>query len=107
MGSMSYSIDLRKRVIDFVNNGGQKAEAARIYNVGRSTIYTWLQRSDLKPSVRGPCDRKLMKDELEAHVEAYPDAILRERAAHFDVRTSTVWAALQKLSIRKKNDALF
>jgi len=104
---MSYSVDLRKRVIDFVNNGGQKADAARIYNVGRSTIYTWLQRSDLAPSVRGPCDRKLMKDDLATHVADYPDAILRERAVHFGVRTSTIWAALQKIRISKKNDAVF
>jgi putative transposase len=104
---MSYSLDLRKIVIGFINNGGNKAEAARIYNVGRSTIYTWLQRSDLTPTKRGPCDRKLSKKELAAHVEANPYAILRERAVHFGVRTSTIWAALQKIRISKKNDAVF
>jgi hypothetical protein len=66
-----------------------------------------LQRTDLAPSVRGLSDRKLKKDELAAHVDDYPDAILRERAAHFGVRTSTVWAALQKIRINKKNDAVF
>ena len=103
---MSYSIDLRRRVVEFVKQGGAKTEAARVFNISRVTIYDWLQRSDLAPKARGPCDRKLKKDELAAHVRAYPDAFLRERAAHFGVRTSTIWAALQKLGMRKKNDPL-
>jgi len=103
---MSHSIDLRRRVIEFVNQGGRKTEAVRIFNVGRSTIYEWLERSDLTPTVRAPYDTKLKKDELAAHVEAYPDALLRERAEHFGVQTSTVWAALQKIGVRKKNQPL-
>ena len=106
MVPMSYDIDLRKRVVDFVKNGGQKADAARIFTVNRGTVYNWLARPDLTPTVRGSCDRKLKKDELAAHVKEFPDAILRERAAHFGVRTSTVWAALQKIGIRKKNDTI-
>ena len=103
---MNYSIDLRRRVVEFVKKGGSKAEAAWIFNISRVTIYDWLRRSDLAPKARGPCDRKLKKNELVDHVKAYPDAFLRKRAAHFGVRTSTVWAALQKLNICKKNDAL-
>jgi transposase len=102
---MSYSIDLRKRVIDYVNQGGRKSEAARIYKVSRRTVYYWLGRSDLTPTARGPCDRKLKKQELAAHVEAYPDAILRERAVYFGVSKNAIWAALQQLAISKKNSA--
>lgn len=103
---MSYDIDLRDRVIAFVKNGGQKTEAALIFKVGRRTIYHWLARTELAPTVRRSHDRKLKKDELIAHVQTFPDALLRERAQHFGVRTSTVWAALQKLKICKKNDSL-
>jgi putative transposase len=103
---MSYDTDLRERVIAFVKNGGRKTDAVRIFNLSRATIYNWLQRSDLTPKKRGLSDRKLSKKELAAHVEAHPDAFLRERAAHFGVRTSTVWAALRQMGIRKKNDAL-
>jgi len=106
MAGMSYSIDLRERVIAFVNQGGRKTDAVRIFDVGRRTIYNWLRRTNLAPSDRGPCDRKLDKDELAAHVDAHPDALLRERAAHFGVATSTVWTALHKMEIRKKNHPL-
>ena len=55
---MSYSSDLRKRVLDFVHNGGSKAEASRTYNVSRTSIYNWLAAevplSCKKPGPRGP-----------------------------------------------------
>ncbi|WP_147094454.1 IS630 transposase-related protein, partial [Nitrosococcus oceani] len=43
---MRCSIDLRKRVIDFVRGGGSKAEAARRFQVGRASIYRWLSQDD-------------------------------------------------------------
>ena len=43
---MSYSIDLRKRVVDYVENGGRIAQAAGLFQVGRATIYRWLGRID-------------------------------------------------------------
>ena len=43
---MSYSIDLRKRVVDYVEKGGRIAQAAGLFQVGRATIYRWLGRTD-------------------------------------------------------------
>jgi transposase len=105
--AMSYSIDLRERVIGFVKQGGQKTEAARIFNVGRRTVHRWLQRPELTPSKRTSNGYKLKKDALQAHVDAYPDALLRERAVYFGVRLTTVSEALKKMGIRKKNAHLF
>ena len=45
---MSYSIDLRKRVVDYVENGGRIAQATGLFQVGRATIYRWLGRTDLR-----------------------------------------------------------
>ncbi|MDB9506320.1 IS630 transposase-related protein [Microcystis aeruginosa CS-338/01] len=36
---MSYSLDLRKKVIDYVENGGSITKAAALFNTGRATIY--------------------------------------------------------------------
>lgn len=103
---MSYDIELRERVIDFIEAGGRKTDAAVLFQVGRTTIYNWLKRPSLDPTPRGNCDRKLKKEELAAHVKAYPDALQRERAAHFGVCKSTICEALKKMGIRKKNEAL-
>ena len=55
---MSYSSDLRKRVLDFLNEGGSKAEASRVYKVSRTCIYKWLAAEDplgcKKPAPEGP-----------------------------------------------------
>ena len=45
---MSYSIDLRKRVVDYVENGGRIAQATGLFEVERATIYRWLGRTDLR-----------------------------------------------------------
>lgn len=103
---MTYSVDLRERAIGFVHQGGTKAEAARIFGINRQTLYNWFAAKDLHPKKCGPRRRKLDKAALAAHVRAYPDALLRERAEHFGVRTNAVWVALQQMNIHKKNDAV-
>ncbi|RKU08072.1 hypothetical protein C6501_16915 [Candidatus Poribacteria bacterium] len=39
---MAHSADLRKRILEFIEDGGKKAEAARRFTVTRSTIDRWL-----------------------------------------------------------------
>ena len=40
---MRYSTDLRKRILDFINNGGSKTAAERTFGVSRRTIYNYLE----------------------------------------------------------------
>ncbi len=104
---MTHSIDIRKRVTAFVKNGGSKAEAARRFEVSRSCVYAWLMREDLQPKKHGRRKRKLDWEQLKAHVEAHPDALLRERAAHFGVRISSLEYAMRQMRIsHKKNLSL-
>ena len=104
---MTHSIDIRRRVVAFVKNGGSKAEAARRYEVSPSCVYNWLSRHDLKPKVHGRRNRKLDWEQLRLHVGAYPEALLRERAAHFGVRISSIEYAMKQMRIsHKKNTSL-
>ena len=52
MSIMAYSPDLRKRILDFIQAGGKKSEAARRFTVARSTIDRWLAAED------PPCHQK-------------------------------------------------
>ena len=100
---MTYSVDYRRRVISFVNEGGSKLEAARLFKVNHNTIYAWLQRGeDLSPRPAKTRRRKLCKETLAQHVKFCPDALLRERAIHFNVHPSTVFYALRRMKIVKK-----
>ena len=102
---MSYSIDLRQRVVAFVQEGGSKAEAARRFQVSLWCIFNWMQRKDLQPCPALRRVRKLNWQALKAHVQAHPDALLRERAAHFNVHINAIWYALSqmKISYKKKS----
>ncbi len=103
---MSYSVDLRKRVLAYIAQGHTKYEASDAFGVGRATIYRWISAEDLSPKPAKTRHRKLDKAALEAHVREHSDMILRERAAHFGVRVNAIWVAMRQLDLRKKNDAI-
>jgi putative transposase len=103
---MSYSIDMRERAVGYVRSGGKSSEACRIFKIGRTTLYYWLQAEDLRPKGFVPRYRKVNPEKLSAHVRDYPDALLRERAAHFGVTHVAIWRALKRQHITKKNDAV-
>ena len=46
MFPMAHSPDGRKRILDFVEAGGKKSEASRLFSVTRSTIDRWLAADD-------------------------------------------------------------
>ena len=103
---MSYSLDLRQRVIAFLQQGGQVTQAAKLFQVGRATIYRWLGRDNLAPTVVSRRPHRLDWDALEADVRAYPNDRLIDRSQRFGVGISTIAYALKRLNItRKKNNS--
>ena len=101
---MSYSSDLRKCVLDFVDNGGSKAEAERTFGISRRTIYNWLEAeapfASEKPGPKGP--RHIDYDALLRHVADFPDNTLAERAEHFGVSKGCISYTFAKLRITRK-----
>ena len=45
---MSYSLDFRQKVINFVENGGTITKAAHTFGIGRASIYRWLFRPNIE-----------------------------------------------------------
>ena len=45
---MPYSLDLRQKLINFVENVGMLTEAAHIFGIGRASIYRWLSPPKLE-----------------------------------------------------------
>jgi len=100
---MTYSVDLREKVVAFVQHGGGQAQAARRFDISLWCVRDWLARPDLPPQQKGVRRRrKLDKAALRAHVRDYPDALIRERAVHFGVYPNAVWVALQALKLTHK-----
>ncbi len=100
------SEDLRQRVRKYVGSGGSISEAAKIYGVSRKSVYNWLSNTDLALKSGRKLPLKVNNDAVVAHVNKYPDMILRERAAVFNLSINGMWVALCRLGFRKKNDAL-
>lgn len=100
---MTYSVDFRKKVVAYVRSGGGQAEAAQHFEISLWCVRDWLSRKDLQPQQKGvPRHRKIDRDRLRAHVRDFPDAILRERAAIFGVRISSMEEALARMNLTRK-----
>lgn len=101
---MSYSLDLRIRVVEAIEQGTSVTKAAKVYQVGRATIYRWLGREDLKPIKVTRRKRQLDWTALLLDVEQNPDTKLAERAQKFGVSASALCYAFTQMKItRKKN----
>jgi transposase len=105
---MRHGYSLRERVIGYVENGGSKAEAARVYEVSRATVYNWLRlgRGRLNEYEKpGPkCRRSIDVEALGRAVKTHGDKMQKEHAKEFGVSKSTIHRAMKDLQItRKKN----
>jgi len=103
---MPYSLDLRKKVMSYIENGGKITEAAKVFGIGRATIYRWLNRQELEATKVERCQRKLDWEALERDVEENPDAKLIDRAKKFGVHPSAICYALKKIKITRKKKEL-
>ena len=101
---MTYSTDLRTRTLSFIKEGGTKAEAARRFDVARSTIFTWLKQSEQhKAGKPGPKSSwKFDQDALVQEVLLYPDKQLTELASSRGVSTNTIARVLKRMGITRK-----
>ena len=103
---MRYSEDLRLSVLHYVEQGGRKSEASRIFGVCRYTIYKWIklkrETGSLSPRPLSRSFRKLDPASLARRVEAYPDATLKDHAGHFGVSFQSISRVLKTLGITRK-----
>ena len=101
----AHTLELRERIVGFVKKGGSKTDAARIFNVGRKTVYRYLtaaQSGRLAPLPCGGSMKKLSSERLEEEVAKRPDATLKELGKALGVNHVSVWRRLRQLSITLK-----
>ncbi len=103
---MTYSLDFRQAVIQYIIDGGKKAEASRLFKISRRSIYDWLEKKDdLAPKKQGSRFRKLDCDAIRQHVKEYPDATLKERALFFSVHINAIFYRLHQMGISYKKNS--
>jgi transposase len=100
---MSYSLDLRERVVAAIKEEKLKqGEAAKRFKVSVSSIKRWLTRDCLKADKPGPLGPRLDIDALKKVVEDKPDAYLDEYAQLLNTSSSTISYNLLKQGISRK-----
>jgi len=103
---MAYSIDLRKKVIDYLVAGHTQREARNVFGISLAAINRWHQLYTQTGNLedKKPCRsfKKLDPVKLQAYVQEYPDAYLKEIGKVFGCTESSVRRAFRRLGITRK-----
>jgi transposase len=104
----AYSIDLRKKVIKFIEEGNSQQSATKIYSLNKATVNRWWQRykkeGHVNPRVNLGRKPKIDRAELKKYVDAHPDSRLYDISLKFMVSVNAIHRWLKKLgySYKKK-----
>ena len=107
----AYSLDLRERVVAFLEKGNDTKSASETFDVSQRTVQRWLkqktEKGTLKPIRREFAYRKIDHEKLKSYIEKKPDQFLCEIAQKFSVTLQAIFYACKRLGItRKKNEFL-
>ena len=102
----AYSIDLREKVLKYLETDPNKTSASRLFQIGIATIHRWVSRKKEKghvePLRRKYAYKKIDDQKLIEYVEAHPDHFLSEIAKHFDLTPQAIFYALRRVNITRK-----
>lgn len=105
----SYSVDLRERVLQYLEKNNNREAASRLFQVGIATIYRWLARKKEKGNVeplRRPYAYKIIDDQkLLDYIEKNPDHFLSEIGRHFNLTPQAIFYALKRLKVTRKKSS--
>ena len=103
---MAYSIDYRKRAIEFMEEGHSAKELYEAFRIYPSNVNRWrkllAKTNSLKPQYAKTRRRKIDKQKLAEVLERTPDLTLPELARMFGCTKQSIDAALKKLRITRK-----
>ena len=80
---MAYSVDLRKKVVEYLERGHTQRKAARVFGIHQETVNKWYKKyretGNLNNEPPRPrAFRKLDPEKLKAYINDHPDAYLYE-----------------------------
>ena len=103
---MAYSIDFRKRAIEYMDEGHTGEELYESFKIYPSNVNRWrklLEKTNsLKPQYAKTRKRKIDLKKLEQELERKPDLTLPELAKVFNCTKQSVDAALKRAKITRK-----
>jgi transposase len=106
----AYSIDLREKVIQFIQSGKTQIEAAKTFNIHKSTINHWLSRLRKEGSLKARANlgskSKINIDELIRCITNNPNLRLIDLKKIFEISIVSLHKWLKKLGFVYKKKPL-
>ena len=109
----SYSQDLRKKVMSYVNQGNSCNSASVKFEIASNTVRNWYKRYKseghyLSKKVGGKKGR-VTPEEIASYIKSHPDFILSEMGRHFNMSAAGAHYWLKKLgySYKKKTSPMW
>jgi transposase len=106
----AYSKDLRKRVIEYIEEGNNYTSASSRYNISRETARKWHIRYkteghyDQKP--RKGKKSRIIRTEFENYVKLHSGATLAQIGSHFKMTARSVHYYMEKFGFVYKKKSL-
>ena len=106
----AYSIDLRERVIKYIEQGNSYAKASSVYEISREAVRKWHKRW----KAEGHCNVKarpgkksrIVRCEFEDYVTSHPGATLGQIGKRFGIKAQTVHYYMKKFNYNYKKKSL-
>jgi putative transposase len=102
---MGCSLDFKKRVIKYIEEGASKRAASKVFDVSETSIYRWIKQAktgDLKYKKPNRPWRKIDPSRLIKLVEENPSAKQEDYAKILNVSKSAIGWAFKSLKITRK-----
>ena len=112
MTTSPYSNDLRKKVINYLNQGKSQKEASKVFGIHRNTLSRWETRYRKEGSYaarpRLGCKSKLSYSEVELFVQDNPDTKLSNIGSKFAIAIAKLKLAIKykKVAIPCENESI-
>ena len=107
----AYSVDLRKKVIDLINDGKSKVFISKVLKISTKTIYNWIQKyketNTLEPSTKNNKRPSIVDlERLEKYIIKNPSKTLKQIGKEFNCSYVAIFKRLKQLGYSfKKNDS--
>lgn len=107
----SYSVDLREKVLNYLEKNPNKQIVCDLFQIGIATLYRWVslkkKKGNVLPLRRKYAYKKIEDQKLIEYVKANPDHFLSEIAKHFGLTLQAIFYALKRLKITRKKRQRF
>lgn len=110
--ALAYSLDLRKKIIEKIDNGMSITEASQIFDLGRNTIHRWINQRNLQGTLapktnwqKGHGHKIKDLDYFKKFAEENKDLTAKDMAKKWNnISAKTIRKWLRRIGYTKKKD---